>query len=358
MNACITVITAITAWVPKAIPLSGSGARDSTKRMASNSAWSAWMRSWEPDYGSPARRIHPREDLSPSRAEHADRLTHDPTYWVPVESETDLSGLAAKVTRAICSARAHSARPIDVVMFCHSSPEEHMSTTTAARLRAEIGAPCFPFSLSQQHGVSPFTALQLAGDLLTAEAEIHTILLVAAEKWCPPFSRRWQTGLLHGDAAGALLLERAAAHSPAGVRLLGAASWRALFDPARDASETHDASTHAWRSLIDAFIARHGLAHGDIAEMVGPRRRSSLTAAPCNLRGQPKRSAQQGMRIHLGAAEPIVRLERLLTRAPAYPSRRVLLWGDGVGGFLGAALLQMPGASHSRRLTVSARGAS
>ncbi|WP_409364352.1 hypothetical protein [Burkholderia sp. Bp8990] len=112
------------------------------------------------------------------------------------------------MTRHLRSKRSANAAPIDIAMFCHSSLNEHVSTTTAGRLRAVIGTPCFPFSISQQQGASTFTALQLASDLLIAEPEIHTILIVAAEKWCSPFSRWTDQGIVQGDAAGAILVER------------------------------------------------------------------------------------------------------------------------------------------------------
>ncbi|MDS0862937.1 3-oxoacyl-ACP synthase, partial [Burkholderia pseudomultivorans] len=68
---------------------------------------------------------------------------------MPVERDTDLSGLAAKMALAICAARPVNAAPIDIAMFCHSSLNEHVSTTTAGRLRAVINTPCFAFSVSQ-----------------------------------------------------------------------------------------------------------------------------------------------------------------------------------------------------------------
>ncbi|KWA18867.1 hypothetical protein WT38_22775 [Burkholderia territorii] len=124
-------------------------------------------------------------------------------------------------------------------MFCHSSLDEHVSTTTAGRLRAVIGTPCFPFSVSQQQGSSTFTALQLASDLLIAEPEIHTILIVAAEKWCPPFSRWTEQGIVQGDAAGAILVERS-----------GPTSYGLLVIDAR-ASRLHRFATPAPLSSLD-----------------------------------------------------------------------------------------------------------
>ncbi|RKE39523.1 3-oxoacyl-[acyl-carrier-protein] synthase III [Paraburkholderia sp. BL23I1N1] len=337
-------ITAVTAWVPDAIPLSRWTAMESALRETGHPGWDAWMRSWHPDYGHWLE-AWPGEETGGSRLVHSGLATPDMTCMVPVETGTDLSGLAAKVANAICAARPPDARPIDVIVFCHSSLDEHVSTTVAGRLCAGIGTPCFPFSVSQQHGVSPFTALRLASDLFVAEPEVHTILVVGAEKWRPPFSRICGPDIVHGDAAGALLVERTD-YGTGGLHLLDVAARHVPGDISRRVARVSDARTFTLLSMIEFLLARHALRHSEIDEVVGHPGIPSLTRAVCNLLGRQDAGAQHRHCIHLGAAESIVCLARAPRRTPCRRTHRMLLWGYGIGGFVGAALLEARGAPY------------
>lgn len=341
------VITAVTTWVPDAIPLSQWAAIESALRATGHSGWDAWAKSWHPDYGHWLE-AWPGRETGGSPPMHPNLPTSDPTCAVPVETGTDLSGLAAKVTHAICATRPPDARPIDVIAFCHSSLAEHVSATVAGRLCAEIGAPCFSFSLSQQHGVSPFTALRLASDLFIAEPDVHTILIVAAEKWSPPFSRICGPDMVHGDAAGAVLVERTG-DAAGGLQLLDVAVRHVPVDVWHRATGVPDARTFTLLSMIDFLLARHGLRHREIDEIVGQPCVPSLADAVCGHFGRPDAAVQHQVGIHLGAADSIVRLAQALSRAACLRTRRMLLWGYGIGGFVGTALLEADGASFLSR---------
>lgn len=334
------VITAVTAWVPDAIPLSHRAVMESARRASGRTGWDAWVRSWQPDHRHWLE-VCRGEETGGSGPTNPDPAVPSMTCMVPVETRTDLSGLATKVAKAICVTRTQRARPIDVVVFCHSSLDEDIPTTIAGRLCAEIGTPCFPFSVSQQHGVSPFTALRLATDLFVAEPDIHTILIVAAEKWCPPFSRICGPTIVHGDAAGALLVERTG-HGTGGLRLLDVAARH--VDIRLGAPKAHDANTFTLLSMIESLLARHGLRHAEIDEVVGHPTIPSLTAAVCNQFGRPGTALQHEPCVHLGAADAVVRLAQTLTRATRCRTYRLLLWGFGLGGFAGTALLEADGA--------------
>ncbi|MEK6298236.1 MAG: 3-oxoacyl-ACP synthase [Paraburkholderia tropica] len=349
MNA--PIITAVAAWVPAAIPLSRLTEIESAMRAIEDSGWGAWMRSWHPDYGHWLE-AWPDEDPGDSRLRNPDLAPPDKTRMVPVETGTDLSGLAAKVAKAICARRTQDVRPVNVIMFCHSTPDEDVPTTVAGRLCAEIGPPCFPFSVSQQHGVSPFTALRLATDLFVAEPDVHTILIVAAEKWRPPFSRICGSAIVHGDAAGALLVERTD-HGTGGLRLLDVAARHVHFDTGRHASTFHDANTFTLLSMMEFLLVRHGLHHSKIDDVIGPPGMPSLTAAVSNLLAQPGAGVQSEPCVHFGAADSIVRLAQWLTRATCCRTYRLLLWGFGLGGFAGTALLETSGAPLRRQLDVA-----
>lgn len=332
------VITAVTAWVPDAIPLPRCAARESALRATGHPGWDAWVKSWHPDYGHWLE-AWPGGETSGSLPAQPDLLTPDLACAVPVETGTDLSGLAARVANGICSVRPDGARPVDVVMFCHSTPDEHVSTTVAGRLCAEVGPPCFAFSVSEQHGASPFTALRLASDLLVAEPDVHAILIVAAEKWYPPFSRIWGPRIVHGDAAGGLLVERADQGTD-GLHLLDAAARHVPADIGRRSAGVPDSRTFTLLSMIDFLLARHGLRCGEIDEIVGPQGITPLADAVSEHFGRPHAGVQHEVAIDLGAAESIVRLAQALSRAVSLRTHRMLLWGYGIGGFVGAALLE------------------
>jgi 3-oxoacyl-[acyl-carrier-protein] synthase III len=336
------VITAVAAWVPDAISLARWSAIESALRVIGHFGWDTWMRSWHPDYGHWLE-AWPAKETGSSLAMHHTLPPPDMDVMVPVETGTDLSGLAAKMANTICAARQHSARPVDIIMFCHSSLDENVSTTTAGRLCAELGLSCFPFSVSQQQGASVFTALRLAADLFIAEPDVHTILIVAAEKWRPPFSRLAGPDIVLGDAAGALLVERTS-HRAGGLQLLDASTRRVPADTARRATAASDARTVALLSMIEFLLARHCLRHDEIDEIVGHPGLPSLTGAVCNLLDRLNTEEHHQHCVHLGAAESIVRLAQTLSRAACRRTHRVLLWGFGIGGFVGAALLESHGA--------------
>lgn len=336
------VITAVTAWVPDAIPLSRWAAIESAQRIIGHPGWDAWIRSWHPDYGHWLE-AWPGEETGGSLPLQSGLSPLDSTCAVPVETSTDLSGLAVKVANAICTTRPPDAHPIDAIVFCHSSLDEQVSTTIAGRLCAQVGTPCFPFSVSQQHGVSPFTALRLASDLFIAEPDIHTILIVAAEKWCPPFSRMSEPGIVQGDAAGALLVERTD-HGPGWLQLLDAATRHVPAYSGRRAAASPDARTFTLLSMIGFFLARHGLRPGDIDDVVGHPGVPLLSGAVSRFLGRPEAAVQHQVCVHLGAAQSLVQLARVPGNADRHRKRRVLLWGFGTSGFVGAALLEIRGA--------------
>ncbi|MFM0758312.1 3-oxoacyl-ACP synthase [Paraburkholderia strydomiana] len=337
----LPVITAVTAWVPSAIPLSRWTAIESALRTSGHSGWDAWAKSWHPNdgYWLEAR---PGGRTGGSPRVHPDIAPPDPACAVPVETGTDLSGLAAKMANAIRATRPKDARPVDVVMFCHSTPDEHVSTTIAGRLCAEVGTPCFPFSISQQHGASPFTALRLASDLFMGEPDVHTILIVAAEKWCPPFSRMFEHGIVQGDAAGALLVERAE-RGTAGLQLLDTETRHVPAHSGHHATTAPDARAFTLVSMIGFFLAHHGLRPDDIGEVLGHPGAPSLSDAVCRFLCRPDAAVQHQLCVHLGAAESIVRLAQALGCFACLRHHRMLLWGYGIGGFVGTALLEARG---------------
>ncbi|MBY4798920.1 MULTISPECIES: hypothetical protein [Burkholderia cepacia complex] len=336
------VITALASYVPRTVAVPRGRGIEPTRGAPIRSGWHAWVESWQADY---AHHLAEKADATRRAAVNA---AADEIRCVPVERDTDLSGLAAKVAQPICAARPANAAPIDIAMFCHSSLNEHVSTTTAGRLRAVIGAPCFPFAVSQQQGASTFTALQLASDLLIAEPDIRTILIVAAEKWCSPFSRWTDQGIVQGDAAGAILVERSGP-APCGLMVIDARASR-LHRLATPAPLSNQAIRTDWvralRSTIDAILLRHALQPNDVGTVVGAGIEPQLDEAICRHLGRSLIEFSDHRRANLGAAEPIVQLANVLESHDLPLCERILTWGVGLGGFVGCALFE----SHGRPL--------
>ncbi|WP_175832888.1 3-oxoacyl-ACP synthase [Burkholderia cenocepacia] len=336
------VITALASYVPHTVAVHRECGIEPTLVAPIRSGWHAWVASWQADYAP-----HPTKKAASTGSAAISAAPYE-CRCVPVERDTDLSGLAAKVAQTIRAARPVNAAPIDIAMFCHSSLNEHVSTTTAGRLRAVIGTPCFPFSVSQQQGASTFTALQLASDLLIAEPEIHTILIVAAEKWCPPFSRWTDRGIVQGDAAGAILVERSGLAS-CGLMVIDARASRLhrLATPAPLSSlDIRTDWVPALRSTIDAILRRHELQPNDIGTVVGAGMDPQLDEAICRHLSRRVIEFSDRRCAHLGAAEPIVQLANVLESHDLSVCDRILTWGIGLGGFVGCALFE----SHGRPL--------
>ncbi|HIE4434591.1 TPA: 3-oxoacyl-ACP synthase, partial [Burkholderia multivorans] len=121
MNA--PVITALTAYVPPSITLKRWYRIEARLRTAAPSGWNAWIQSWRAQYDA----------LEPLTTTVMEGLTTRPgtrprAYRIPVEQHVDQSGLAARVAQAIFRRRNPGSAPIDIVMFCHCSLNEHVST--------------------------------------------------------------------------------------------------------------------------------------------------------------------------------------------------------------------------------------
>jgi 3-oxoacyl-[acyl-carrier-protein] synthase III len=149
--------------------------------------------------------------------------------------------------------------------------------------------------------------------------------------------------MVHGDAAGALLVERTG-HATGGLQLLDVAARHVPVDIRSRATGVPDARTFTLLSMIDFLLARHGLRHREIDEIVGQPGIRSLADAVCAHFGRPDARVQHQVGIHLGAAESIVRLAQALSRAACARTHRMLLWGYGISGFVGTALLEACGA--------------
>ncbi|MPV57739.1 3-oxoacyl-ACP synthase [Burkholderia sp. HI2761] len=325
------IITALSTYVPPTMALTRAPRSTEAELTAPHTGWEAWIASCRADFGA----AHTLTAGADDSVDHHTRPLH-----IPVEREEQLSGLAVRVANEILAIRHPAAVPIDIIVFCHSSVDEHVSTTTAGRLASVVGPPCFAFSISQQHGVSLFSALQLVRDLMVAESDVQCALIVAAEKWTPPFSRWTAQGSAQGDAAAAALLERATA-TTRGFRVMDAQTRQCPVRPdcpSNQRSYSDSASERILLQLIDAMLAQHALAACNvtgIGQDLDPTRTKRVSHR-LNMKAHTHARLHDA---HLGAAEPIIQLTERL-EANTLPTRGpVLIWGTSVCGYVGCALL-------------------
>jgi 3-oxoacyl-[acyl-carrier-protein] synthase III len=86
--------------------------------------------------------------------------------------------------------------------------------TAEDRLHSELGSTGVPFAIGQLQGVSFFLALQVAADIMASDERMHAALIVAAERWLPPFSRQTGTLTALGDGAAAVLVTGTCSKAP------------------------------------------------------------------------------------------------------------------------------------------------
>jgi 3-oxoacyl-[acyl-carrier-protein] synthase III len=352
------VVTALAAYVPPAVPFQQWRQIEEELHATPLTEWARLVYPpWFAAYGLDLRHLTaPPVGRLPASAQVAAPVAD----FVPIEQCHDLSGLAAHVTQMICPKRGSEATPIDVVIFCHSCMHEHPSTTTAGRLCALLGSHPFSFSIAQQQGASVFSALRVGSDLLLAEAGLHAILIVAAEKWWHPFARRIGHWTVQGDAAGATLLERDSPSTP-GLRLLATAieplcRAGAPLELPMSLLDTNAIFAPPLIALIDTLLRQHGLRPADIDAVIAHQVNQPLTDAVSQALGLPRSKCAAGKRAYLGSAEFIVRLAETLNAVELAHGALVLAWGLGLGGYISCALLEVRGAPVLRFTDTTSTG--
>ncbi|WP_027781974.1 MULTISPECIES: hypothetical protein [Burkholderia] len=324
------IITALSTYVPPTMALTRAPRSTEAELTAPHTGWEAWIASWRADFGA----VHTLTAGADDSVDH-----HARPLRIPVEPEEQLSGLAVRVAKEILAIRHPAAVPIDIIVFCHSSVDEHVSTTTAGRLASVVG-PCFAFSISQQHSVSLFSALQLVRDLMVAESDVQCALIVAAEKWALPFSRWTGQGAAQGDAAAAALLERATA-TTRGFRVMDAQTRQCPVRPdcpSHQRSYSDSASERILRQLIDAMLAQHALAACDVTG-IGQDLDPTWTKRASHRLNMKAHTHARLHDAHLGSAEPIIQLTERLADNTLPTRGHLLIGGMSVCGYVGCALL-------------------
>ncbi|MFP3184414.1 MAG: 3-oxoacyl-ACP synthase, partial [Paraburkholderia sp.] len=153
---------------------------------------------------------------------------------------------------------------------------------------------------------------------------------------------------IQGDAAGALLIQRAAPES-GGLRILDAETRRVPHRSQPGITESDESWASTLTKLIDLLLARNGLRRNQINDVIGHQGMPSLSVAVHSHLDRPAVRERREESAHLGAAESIVRLAQTPDCLAPRHDRRTLLWGFGIGGFIGAALLEARGMPFQDR---------
>lgn len=158
-----------------------------------------------------------RDECEPQRAPKAPSPPTLSDELAVAESNLSLSDMALCAARLLYDGASQLPRP-DQIIVCSTSFEHDLALSCAGRLHHELASRRAPFAIGQLQDVSFATALDLTLAMMDADIELNTVLIVAAERWLPPFSRYVDLHTLLADGAAAALVTR---HPTPGWRVRG-----------------------------------------------------------------------------------------------------------------------------------------
>ncbi|CAM2197860.1 3-oxoacyl-ACP synthase [Paraburkholderia kururiensis] len=261
---------------------------------------------------------------------------------VACESRLSLSDMALIAARMVLEDQPHVNPAPDQIIVCTTSFEHDLALSCACRLHCELGSSQAPFAIGQLQDVSFLMALEVALAMMSADTGLHAILIVAAERWIPPFARRVDPLTVMGDGAAAVLLSRdpvpgwlvrdVAIRTPAAVSISG----MGLLP----------ASAATLLEIIDQTCLRAGVRPADI-EWIVPASIGASIAHEISLRGglptQRHWHACEALPGHLCAADMPARLDALWKSIRPIAGQRALMWSSGFQGQAGCALFEFSG---------------
>ncbi len=231
----------------------------------------------------------------------------------------------------------------DQIIVCATSFEHDLALSCAGRLHSELGSTGVPFAIGQLQGVSFFLALQMAADMMASEKRMSTTLIVAAERWLPPFSR--QTGSLAalGDGAAAVLVRRRAGPGWRVRSVMVCTPFTSVSTPPHDAFIDEAAVAE----VIGATCTQAGLKPAALDWIVPPRINATLARevnARARLPAERMWYPDPGDIGYLCAADAPVQLDMLLQSVAPAHGQRILLWSVGFQGQAACAILEFRGS--------------
>ncbi|WP_230959909.1 3-oxoacyl-[acyl-carrier-protein] synthase III C-terminal domain-containing protein [Burkholderia cepacia] len=258
---------------------------------------------------------------------------------VAAESDQTLSDMAlATVQTLLDSSSQVEALTLDQIIVCTTSFEHDLALSCACRLHSELGSSRAPLAVGQLQGVSFLMALEIAVAMMAADIRLNTVVIVAAERWRRPFSRRIGALVDMGDGAAAVLIAR---HPSPGWRVRGLTVRTPGIPPL--ASECEPIYTSTLTDVIGETCASAGFQPGNV-DWVLPAPIDTHLAheihTRCGLR--PERACHICMDApgHFCAADTPARLDALLQSINPNEGQHALVWSAGFQGQAGCALLE------------------
>ncbi|WP_249178776.1 3-oxoacyl-[acyl-carrier-protein] synthase III C-terminal domain-containing protein [Burkholderia vietnamiensis] len=258
---------------------------------------------------------------------------------VAAESDQTLSDMALATARTLLDSSAQvEALTLDQIIVCTTSFEHDLALSCACRLHSELGSSRAPLAVGQLQGVSFLMALEIAVAMMAADIRLNTVVIVAAERWRRPFSRRMGALVDMGDGAAAVLIAR---HPSPGWRVRGLTVRTPGIPPL--ASEREPIYTSTLTDVIGETCASAGFQPGNV-DWVLPAPIDTHLAheihTRCGLR--PERACHICMDApgHFCAADTPARLDALLQSINPNEGQHALVWSAGFQGQAGCALLE------------------
>jgi len=286
-----------------------------------------------------------QQATTPVAANHQARSVQ-PTMPTHVASEPHLSlseMASAVASEAIRRHPSNEGHVPDQIIVCGTSLEHDLALSCAGRLHSEHGSTGVPFAIGQMQGVAFFLALQVAADMMAGDDRMHTALIVAAERWLPPYSRRTGSLTVLADGAAAVLVRRGSCPGWHVRSLTVCTPSASLSIPPPDICIDEAAVVE----VIEETCAHAGLTTAAFDWIMPPR---INTALACNVSAKARLPVwrmwypQPGDIGYLCAADAPAQLHLLLQTVVPSDGQRILLWSAGFQGQAACAVLEFRGS--------------
>ncbi|WP_244321774.1 3-oxoacyl-[acyl-carrier-protein] synthase III C-terminal domain-containing protein [Burkholderia reimsis] len=261
---------------------------------------------------------------------------------VAVEADQTLSDMALATVRTLLESPSQvDASTPDQIIVCTTSFEHDLALSCACRLHSELGSSRAPLAVGQIQGVSFLMAVEIAVAMMAADIRLKTVVIVAAERWRPPFSRRIGALIDMGDGAAAVLIAR---QPGPGWRIRGLTLQTPDIPPL--ASEHDAVYTSTLADVISETCASAGLQPANV-DWVLPAPIDTRLAreinAYCGLPLERVCNTRLDAPGHFCAADTPARLDALLRSIKPSEGQHALVWSAGFQGQAGCALLEFRG---------------
>ncbi|MBR8217811.1 3-oxoacyl-ACP synthase [Burkholderia vietnamiensis] len=270
---------------------------------------------------------------------HTSRATN---HRVAVESDLTLSDMALATARMLLdSSHQNAAYPLDQFIVCTTSFEHDLALSCACRLHSELGSSRAPLAVGQLQGVSFLMALDIAVAMMATDIRLNTVVIVAAERWRQPFSRRIGALVDMGDGAAAVLIAR---HPGPGWRVRGLTVRTPGIPPL--ASEREPVYISTLTEVIGETCASAGVQPANVDWILPAPIDAHVARAihrRCGLRHERACHLRMDAPGQFCAADTPARLDALLRSIHPNEGQHALAWSAGFQGQAGCALLEFRG---------------